>query len=567
MHQLVIRNGSLVDGTGSPARAADLAVDDGVITEIAPAGTITTSAETEIDATGLIVTPGWIDVHTHYDGQATWDDELAPSSHHGVTTIVMGNCGVGFAPVRPGEEGFLIEVMEGVEDIPGTALHEGIDWRWETFAEYLDALDAMPRTIDIGTQLPHAAVRAYVLGERAHDDDVTPDEIAQMVDITRSALNAGAFAFSTSRTVLHTSKYGLVPGTNATPDEVIAIAEAVRDSGHALFQYVSDDQGTGGDEPWLDTLRDMGCPTTYTLAQTPRSPEAFRNALDSAADRESSAPLIPQVPARPTGMLFGLQSSFHPFIVHPSYRANEKSSLAERVQLLSDPEFAAQLLAEKPLTHDKFVTHMATNWTQIYRLGNPVDYEPRPETSVAGVAEATGRTPQEVCLEWLLEDDGRAFLFAPLGSYANHDHEALREMLEHPLTIPGAGDGGAHCGLICDASFPSYFLTHWARDRERGPKISLEHVVRMQTSGTADVYGMTDRGRIEPGKLADINVIDHDAMYLHPPRMVHDLPAGGRRLLQDVDGYRYTIKAGIVTFADGEPTGARPGRLIRSGQF
>jgi len=564
MHELVIRGGTVVDGTGAAPRVADVAIDDGVVTTV---GDVTGAGETEIDASGALVTPGWVDVHTHYDGQVSWDGELAPSSHHGVTTVMMGNCGVGFAPVKPGSEGFLIELMEGVEDIPGTALHEGIDWKWETYGEYLDALEEMPRTMDVGGQLPHAAVRAYVLGDRAHEYDVTSDEIAEMAEITREALDAGAFGFSTSRTFLHTSKHGLVPGTSSTPDEVVAIAEAVRDAGHGLFQYVSDDQGTGGDEDWLDTLKEMGCPTTYTLAQTPRSPTAYRDALAEASRvTDNAAPMIPQVAVRPTGMLYGLQSSFHPFIAHPSYREHRGDSLEARVALFRDPAFVEQLLAEEPLTRDGFVTYMATSWHQMYRLGDPVDYEPTAESSAAGVAEREGRRPEEVVIDWLTEDDGRSFMFSPLGNYHEHDHEAIREMLEHPSTIPGAGDGGAHCGLICDASFPTYMLTHWTRDRTRGPKIPIERAVQLQTSATADAYGMTDRGRLLPGQVGDVNVIDYDALHLHPPRMVTDLPAGGRRLLQDVDGYRHTIKSGVVTFTDGVATGARPGKVLRSGR-
>ena len=563
MHELVIRGGTVVDGTGAAPRVADVAIDNGVVTAV---GTVGASGATEIDASGALVTPGWVDVHTHYDGQVSWDGELAPSSHHGVTTVMMGNCGVGFAPVKPGSEGFLIELMEGVEDIPGTALHEGIDWKWETYGEYLDALEEMPRTMDVGGQLPHAAVRAYVLGDRAHEYDVTSDEIAEMAAITRDALDAGAFGFSTSRTFLHTSKHGLVPGTNSTPDEVVAIAEAVRDSGHGLFQYVSDDQGTGGDEDWLDTLKEMGCPTTYTLAQTPRAPAAYRDALAEASRvTDHAAPMIPQVAVRPTGMLYGLQSSFHPFIAHPSYREHRSDSLEARVALLSDPEFVDRLLAEEPLTRDGFVTYMATSWNQMYRLGDPVDYEPTAESSAAGVAEREGRRPEEVVIDWLTENDGKSFMFSPLGNYHDHDHEAIREMLEHPSTIPGAGDGGAHCGLICDASFPTYMLTHWTRDRTRGPRIPIERAVQLQTSATADAYGMTDRGRLLPGQVGDVNVIDYDALHLYPPRMVNDLPAGGRRLLQDVDGYRHTIKSGVVTFTDGVATGARPGKVLRSG--
>ncbi|MEM8619493.1 MAG: amidohydrolase family protein [Actinomycetota bacterium] len=563
MHDLVIRGGTVVDGTGAASRSADVAVDGDRITAV---GRVDSAGRRTIDADGLVVAPGWVDIHTHYDGQVSWDPELAPSSHHGVTTAIMGNCGVGFAPVRGGDEGFLIELMEGVEDIPGTALHEGIDWRWESFGEYLDALDETPRSIDLGGQLPHAAVRAYVLGDRAHEDDVTPDEIAQMVEITRDALAAGAFGFSTSRTFLHRSKHGLVPGTSSAPDEVIAIAEAVRDSGHARFQYVSDDLGTGGDEEWLDALKAMGCPTTYTLAQTPADPAAYRRALDDAAATTAiGAPLVPQVPVRPTGMLFGLQSSFHPFIAHPSYRSIADRPLAERVVALHTPELRTQLLDEVADSKNPFVAYMSTNFGQMYLLGDPPDYEPPPERSAAAIAQCDERSAGDIVLDWLLRDDGRSFIFAPLGNYVDGDHEALREMLEHPATVPGASDGGAHCGLICDASFPTYLLTHWARDRQRGPRIPIERAVALQTSATAATYGLDDRGRLAPGLLADVNVIDHDRLQLHPPRMVHDLPAGGRRLLQDVDGYRATVKSGQVTFENGEWTGTRPGRILRSG--
>ena len=562
MYDVVIRGGNVVDGTGAPARTADVAIDNGTIAEV---GDVTARGRREVDADGALVAPGWVDIHTHYDGQVTWDPVLAPSSHHGVTSVIMGNCGVGFAPVRPDAHEFLIELMEGVEDIPGSALAEGIDWQWETFAEYLDALGTTARTIDVGAQLPHAAVRAYVLGDRAHEYDVTSDEIAQMVAITNDALAAGAFGFSTSRTFLHTSKHGYVPGTHSTPDEVIAIAEAVRNSGHGVFQYVSDDLGTGGDEPWLDTLKAMGCPTTYTLAQTPAAPSAFRDALAAAVTAtESGATMVPQVAVRPTGMLYGLQSSFHPFIAHPSYRNISQLPLAERAQLLRDPAFRRPLLDEDPFTKDKFAQYMATNWAQMYRLGDPPDYEPPAEASAGAIAEREGRTPGEVVLDWLVESDGEAFMFSPLGNYFENNHDVLREMLDHPATIPGASDGGAHCGLICDASFPTYLLTHWARDRSRGEKLPIERVVQLQTSKTADAYGMTDRGRLLAGKVADINIIDFDNLTLHAPKMVHDLPAGGRRLLQDVDGYLHTIKSGEVTFTDGAPTGARPGGVLRS---
>jgi N-acyl-D-aspartate/D-glutamate deacylase len=346
---------------------------------------------------------------------------------------------------------------------------------------------------------------------------------------------------------------------------VIAIAEAVRDSGHGVFQYVSDDLGTGGDEPWLDTLKEMGCPTTYTLAQTPAAPLAYRTALESAVRAtQAGAPMVPQVPVRPTGMLYGLQSSFHPFIAHPSYRAIADLPLTERVSKLRDADFRRQLLDENPFTENPFASYMATNWAQMYRLGDPPDYEPPIEASAKSIGEREGRHPGEIVLDWLVESNGTAFMFSPLGNYHDNNHDVLREMLDHPATIPGASDGGAHCGLICDASFPTYLLTHWARDRSRGEKLPLERVVQLQTSNTATAYGMKDRGRIAVGLKADLNVIDFDNLYLHAPKMVHDLPAGGRRLLQDVDGYLHTIKSGQVTFTDGVATGARPGGVLRS---
>ncbi len=559
-HDLVVRGGTVVDGTGTSARTADIAIDGDRISVV---GRVEGPGAREIDADGALVTPGWVDIHTHYDGQATWDGELAPSSHHGVTTAVMGNCGVGFAPVRPGSESFLIELMEGVEDIPGTALAEGIDWTWESFAEYLDALEAAPRTVDLAAQIPHAAVRAYVLGERAHDYDVTDDEIAQMARITAEAMDAGAFGFSSSRTFLHRSRHGLVPGTHSAPDEVLAIAKAVRDSGHGVFQYVSDDQGTGGDEDWLPAIRAAGCPVTFTLAQTGVDPTAYRRILADALDAGPGR-YVPQVAVRPTGMLFGLQSSFHPFIAHPSFRAVADRTPAELAQMLREPAFREVLGAEQPRTRDRFAAHMATAFHQIYRLGDPPDYEPPADASAEAEARRRECTPAEVVMDWLSESEGTGFLFSPLGNYHDHDHGAIREMLTHPATVPGAGDGGAHCGLICDASFPTYLLTHWTRDRTRGPRIDLEEAVRLQTSATAAAYRIWDRGALIPGMIADLNVIDYDGLHLHAPRMVHDLPAGGRRLLQDADGYLHTVKSGEVTFVDGSPTGVRPGRVLRS---
>jgi N-acyl-D-amino-acid deacylase len=478
----------------------------------------------------------------------------------------MGNCGVGFAPVRPGEEDFLIELMEAVEDIPGTALHEGIDWRWESFGQYLDALEAMPRTVDVAGQVPHAALRAYVLGEDAHAGEVPGEHLRAMADITAQAIRDGALGFSTSRTILHSSQHGLIPGTTAVPDELLAIGHAVSDAGPAVFQFVSDGLGTESVErQWIRDLAALpGVTVTYSLAQTPRAPQAYVEALDEAAAlRSEGRSVVPQVPSRPTGMLFGLQSSFHPFMAHPSYRPLWDESLEHRVATLRDPDFRARLLAEAPRTKNAPALYLATNWEGIFRLGADCDYEPHPEDSVAATALRQRRTPQEVVLDWLLEDDGRALLFSPLGSYVDGDHEAIRTMIEHPASAVGLSDGGAHCGLICDASFPTYLLTHWTRDRTRGEHLPLELVVHKQTQATADVYGLGDRGVLAAGKRADINVIDLDALRLHVPRMVFDLPAGGKRLVQPVDGYRWTVQSGETTFVDGSPTGARPGRVVR----
>jgi N-acyl-D-aspartate/D-glutamate deacylase len=470
--------------------------------------------------------------------------------------------------VRPGAQDFLIELMEGVEDIPGTALHEGIDWQWESFGEYLDALATTPRVMDVAAQVPHAALRAYVMGERAHDEAATEDDLTQMATLTEQALRAGAVGFTTSRTVLHRSKHGLVPGTNALPEEVVAVGEALGKAGHGVFQLVSDQQGAEPERTWLTTLaRETGRTVTYALAQAPYNPSAYRDAL---ADADTLAAdglnIVPQVSCRPTGMLFGLQSSLHPFITHPTYREIADLPLPERVARLRQPDVRDRLLAEEPSTANRIAIGLMSRWDQMYPLGDPPEYEPAPETSVAAAAARESRSPQAVVLDWLLERDGEALLFAPLASYVDHDHEALREMMTHPRTVLGLSDGGAHCGLICDASMPTYLLSHWVKGRTRGPRLPLEQAVHLQTGRTAAVYGLTDRGAISPGLRADINVVDLDGLRLHAPEMVFDLPAGGRRLVQRVDGYRITMCAGAVTFEDGEPTGERPGRLVRAGQ-
>ena len=563
MHDVVIRGGTIVDGTGAPRRSGDIAIDGDVLSQVG--GKVDGKGRRELDADGLVVTPGWVDIHTHYDGQVTWDPELTPSSWHGVTTLVMGNCGVGFAPVRPGGEAFLIELMEGVEDIPGTALHEGIDWQWESFAEYLDALDQAPRVLDVAAQVPHAAVRAYVMGERAHED-ATADEVLAMADLVEQALRAGAVGFTTSRTILHRSRHGLVPGTYAPADELLAIGDAMGRVGRRAFEVVSDHVGTAPEiEMLVDLAKRSGGMITYALAQSPVDPELHLRALDAAARYVADGvAIVPQVASRPTGMLFGLQSSLHPFMTHPTYREIRDLPLAERVARLRDPALRAMLVTESPSTDNRIAAGLMTRFAQIFPLGDPPDYEPAPSTSVAAVAEREGRNPQDVVLDWLLERDGKALLFAPLASYSDGNHDAIREMITHPASVLGLSDGGAHCGLICDASMPSTLLTHWVRDRSRGARIELEDAVRLQTARTAEVYGFRDRGALLDGLRADVNLIDLDALTVHEPEMVHDLPAGGRRLVQHVDGYEATVCAGEVTFVNGEPTGARPGRLVRA---
>ena len=563
MHDLVIRGGSVVDGTGSPPRTADVAISDGVVTEV---GRVDGPATRTIDADGLVVAPGWVDIHTHYDGQVTWDPELSPSSWHGVTTAVMGNCGVGFAPARPDGHDLLIELMEGVEDIPGTALHEGITWAWESFPEYLDALDRSPLAIDVAAQLPHAAVRAYVMGERAHDADATDADIAAMERIADEALAAGAIGFSTSRTILHRSKHGLVPGTTAVPEELLRISRALGRAGHGVFQLVSDHQGGGDERQWLAQIaRDTGRTVTYALAQSPMRPDAYRESLAATAELAADGLGVKaMVACRPTGMLFGLESSLHPLITHPTYRRLADLPLAERVAQLRKPEVRERLLAEGPDTKNLIAVGLMTRWNQMFPLGDPPDYEPPAERSVAATAEREGRRPEEVVYDWLLERDGKALLFAPLASYVECDHEALLEMMQHPSSVLGLADGGAHCGLICDVSMPTYLLTHWVRDRSRGARLPLETAVKLQTHDTAAAYGMSDRGVLAPGKKADVNVIDLDGMALHAPHMVFDLPSGGRRLVQRADGYVATIVNGEPITENGTPTGALPGRLVRS---
>jgi N-acyl-D-aspartate/D-glutamate deacylase len=567
MHDFVIRNGKIVDGCGTPAFTGDIAIDAGMITSV---GGKAGAARREIDAAGMVVAPGWVDIHTHYDGQVTWDPYLSPSSWHGVTTVVMGNCGVGFAPVQPGAQEFLIGLMEGVEDIPGAALSEGIKWNWESFPEYLNALEKMPRAVDVGAQIPHGSLRTYVMGERgARNEEATPDDIATMAALVRDSLRAGALGFTTSRTMLHRAKNkDLVPGTFASEAELLGIGRAMGEVGHGVFEMASDMVGADATMEWMIKLStETGLPITFAMAQTDDNPESFRNVLERVRTYNANgAHLVPQIPGRPTGMLMGLQSSLHPFITHPSYKEIAHLPLDERVAALRDPRVRARILADEPSVKDRVTLYLITNFAKYFALGDPPNYEPERETSVAARAAREGKTPVELTYELMLERDGRELLYMPFANYSDYNFDALREMLTNPMTALGLSDGGAHCGLICDASMPTYMLTHWVRDRSRGERLPIELAVKRQTSDTAKFYGLQDRGALVPGMKADLNVIDLDRLRLHPPQMVFDLPAGGRRLIQRADGYKYTVVSGEVTFENGNATGAMPGKLIRGPQ-
>jgi N-acyl-D-aspartate/D-glutamate deacylase len=569
-HDLVIRNGTVVDGTGAPAFVADLAITDGRIRAV---GEVPGSGRREIDATGLLVTPGWVDIHTHYDGQATWDDVLAPTAWHGVTTLVMGNCGVGFAPAAPDSHEWLIGLMEGVEDIPGTALAEGIDWQWETFPEYLDALSQRRWTMDVGTQIAHGAVRAYVMGERgARNEPATPEDIREMTDLVREAVAAGALGFSTSRTIAHTAIDGEpVPGTFAAEDELFGIGSALGDLGEGIFELApmgaagEDIVGPAQEVDWMRRLSaKIGRPVTFALIQVDAAPELWRELMDaSLAAADEGADIWPQVAGRATGLLSGHHTTYSLFDAFPAYQELKARRLSDEELFaeLQRPEVRAAILDWEP--DDATATSLAGAYDRTFLLGDPPDYEPSEDRSLAGMAAASGRHPLEVAYDALLADGGHGLLYVPILNYAQGSLEPVREMFLHPRAAVGLADGGAHCGVICDASMPTFMLTHWTRDRTRGDRLPLELVVKKQTHDTARLYGLGDRGTLQVGMVGDVNVIDYDALQLEPPQVVRDLPAGGSRLVQRPRGYVATIKSGVVTFDHGEDTGERPGELLR----
>ena len=575
MHDLIIHGGTIIDGTGAPRYVADLAIDRGIIAAI---GTDLGEAVEQLDATGLIVTPGFVDIHTHYDGQATWDDLLEPSSGHGVTTVVAGNCGVGFAPVRPGKEEWLVQLMEGVEDIPGTALHEGISWGWESFPEYLDVLDARTYSIDIATYVGHGPIRAYVMGDRgARNEPATLADIAGMKQLVTEAIRAGAIGFSSSRTLNHKARDGEpVPGTFAAEDELNGLADGVTDAGGGLFEVAP--QGLEfeaevflGEVDLLSRIAlRTGLPVTFAMLQNERNPDSWRAALDKVdATNAAGGNMRPQIAARPFGMMIGWANN-NPFTKRPTLIDLIGRLSGDRLRdELRKPEVKAAILAEADLPSDPSIQFDALGpflqmmLDKIYAMGDTPNYEPAAENTVTAQAAANRVPPLEMAYDLLNQAEGNAFLMLPFFNYVGGTQDAILEMLRHPATVSGLSDGGAHCRMICDASIPTYVLSHWARDR-KGDKLSLEDAVKCQTSDTAEVVGFHDRGVLAVGRRADINIIDMESLDLEYPRAVDDLPAGGRRLMQAAHGYVATIVSGEITRRNGTDTGARPGRLVRS---
>jgi N-acyl-D-amino-acid deacylase len=567
-YDVIIRNGTVVDGLGGEPFVGDVAISDGVITAV---GSVDGEAAREIDATGLLVTPGFVDLHTHYDGQAIWSERMTPSSAHGVTTAVMGNCGVGFAPCRAQDHEVLVDVMAGVEDIPGVVMVDGLPWTWETFPEFLDTLDAGKRDIDVAAFLPHSPLRVYVMGQRGVDrEPATPEDLSQMRKLAAEAIDVGALGFASSRLTIHKTESGHpIPSYDAGHDEIDAIARGVQDAGGGLIQFVPD-LVAGDYEPALQTVfdvaADVGLPVTFTLAIGNAGPAFFEDAMTMVEKANANGgDITAQVFPRPIGLVIGLELSGNPFVMYPSYREIAALPLAERVAEMRKPEVRERILNDKPASdgHPLMFAVQAFDW--IFPLGDPPNYEPDPSESIAARAEARGVSPLEEAYDRLLDDDGRAMLLVTLANFRDASLDTVAELVRREDVVLGLGDGGAHYGMICDASFPTYMLTHWVRDRASG-RLTLAEAVRQLTSVPARVAALADRGRIAVGYKADLNVVDHDALRLHKPMVSHDLPAGGRRLDQTADGYVATIVSGEIIAENGTPTDARPGKLVRGRQ-
>lgn len=572
MIDLRIDDALLVDGTGAPPRPADVHVDGGRIVGVEPPGRDRPAARRALAADGRLVTPGFVDVHTHYDAQVTWDPYVTPSSWHGVTTVVMGNCGVGFAPAAPDRHKWLIDLMEGVEDIPGSALAEGIEWEWVTFPEYLDALERRPRVLDVGTQIAHGPLRAFVMGERgAANEPATDEDRTAMAALVREALAAGALGFSTSRTPIHRSKQGeLVPGTTADAAELLAIADAMAAVGHGVFQFAPDHARLPIDEwPWMRELAARtGRTVSVNLNQPDSDPDVWRTVLELLEEaHRDGLPIVAQVAGRSIGILYCLHGSVHPLLFHPAYAEVAHLPMPERLAALADPERRRRLVEEVPDDGGLFEKVVLSKLDRMWLVEGPdIDYEPAPEASVAAEAARRGVRPMALLVDQLTSAEGHGMVYAPFFNYAYGDLSMTYEVTRHPHTRMGLSDAGAHCGAICDGGTPTFMLTHWVRDRTRGPRLPLELVVHRQTRQTAELYGLLDRGAVVPGLRADLNVVDLDELGFEVPRMAFDLPAGGRRLVQRGRGYHATFVAGVQTVADDEHTGELPGRLIRGPQ-
>ncbi len=562
MHDLVIRGGTVVDGTGGAPRVADIAVNGDFISEL---GGDIGRGRREIKASGLLVAPGFVDIHTHYDGQATWDPYLTPSTWHGVTTVVFGNCGVGFAPVRPGASDYLINLMEGVEDIPGTVLAEGVKFNWESFPDYLNALEAAPKVIDIGAQVPHAALRFYVMGDRGADHAAAPDEgeIAQMGELLEQALRAGALGFTTSRTTKHRARDGrLTPSLSAGEPELFGIAAAMKRAGRGVIE-VNSDFGPGEFEILRAAAQISGRPLSVLLLQVNDAPELWRETRAQIhAARKDGVNVNGQVGCRPIGVMMGLETTIHPFSSHPAWLALHHLTPAQRVEALRrDASLRNKLVEERPA--DEHTKRIADALNRIYVVDNSYDYEPHPSLSIGARARSTGVSPWLIALDAMMAHEGKQLLLETFENYTEGNLDNIREMIEDEATVMGIADGGAHVCTVCDASSPTFLLTHWARDRTRGAQLPLEFLVRKQTRDCALAYGLKDRGVLAPGYRADINIIDFDKLGMRKHEVVYDLPTGGRRLMQRADGYRHTFVAGVETLCNDEHTGAMPGRLLR----
>ncbi|MEL7040567.1 MAG: amidohydrolase family protein [Pseudomonadota bacterium] len=566
-YDLVLRGGHIVDGSGAPRFEADLAIKDG---RIARVGDVSGTGTEEMDARGKLVAPGFVDIHTHYDGQVTWGQVLSPSSNHGVTTAIMGNCGVGFAPVRDADHDRLIRLMEGVEDIPFPVLAEGLPWNWESFPDYLDSLEHRAFDIDVGAQLPHAALRVYVMGDRgANREDATDEDIAAMAQLAKAAVEAGALGFSTSRTLNHRTSDGQpTPTLTASEQELTGIAMALGEAGKGVLQFVSDFNDPQKEAAMLRRIVERsGRPLSVSLAQADVAPEGWKLLLaEIERAAEDGLDMRAQVGPRPVGLLLGLELTLNPFSGHPVYQAIAHEPFEARLSALRDPAFRERLLNDEPDADNPFVKSILRSFGKMFVLGDPPDYEPTADKTVAAIAKARGTTPEAVALDLMLQDEGRGMLYLPFLNYAQGSLDPVKTMLESPASLPGLSDGGAHVGMICDGSFPTTLLTHWTRDRTRGEKIPLEFLIKRQSHDTAAWVGLKDRGLLQPGYRADLNVIDYDHLMLGTPYIVHDLPAGGRRLMQTAKGYEATVVAGEIIQRDGTATDAKPGRLVRGAQ-